>query len=255
MKFFNGLRLGHQADQDRYYHASRPGVNRDPVVLRHGGREGLQCGNPPALSFCHGQAVRQSSRHCPCQQARERRVPSRAFPKHPQQKGRKQRRIHKREDQLQEVHDVVEMRGQIRRRYREDNTRYRRYAPYHQIVAIRRAPADVTLINVVREHRVEGRYVACHPRHKGSHERSQADPQHARRIELCHQRRQDLVIVVPTATGLQRQSIPARHAHQSNRRNARHDHHERHEDLGKGCHQRRLPCSTHAIGRHGALDH
>ena len=44
------------------------------------------------------------------------RIAGRALPEHAEEEGREERRIHEGKDELEEIHDVVEVRAQGRRR-------------------------------------------------------------------------------------------------------------------------------------------
>jgi hypothetical protein len=111
----SGRGRGREAHHDGYQKARRPGEDGDPEVLCHLRRKIVHVGDPAAFAFRHRQSVSErrgvvpESRptNAPCPVARFQNMPSRNVAK--------QRRVDEAEDQLQEIHDVVELRGQIRR--------------------------------------------------------------------------------------------------------------------------------------------
>jgi hypothetical protein len=124
-----------------------------------------------------------------------------ALPEHAQQEGGEQRRVDEAEDQLQKIHDVVELRGEIGGGDREHDADDRGDAAHRQVMRSGGFRADVALINVVGEDRVEGRDVARHAGHERRHQRGEPDAQHAARIELSHQRGERLIVIVAVTFG------------------------------------------------------
>ena len=90
--------------------------------------------DPSALAFRHRQAVRQRRRPVPHSKPVKAAVSGGSLPEHSQQEGRKQRRIHEGEHQLQEIHDVVELRRQVGGRDRKSDTDHRGYASHPEIM-------------------------------------------------------------------------------------------------------------------------
>ena len=77
----------------------------------------------------------------PASSPSERAVTRRALPEHPEREGREQRRVHEREHELQQIHDVVERAGDVRRRDRQQDPADRRHASHPQVVLVRLRPA------------------------------------------------------------------------------------------------------------------
>ena len=125
----------------------------------------------------------------------ERAVPGRALPEHPEQERREQRRVHEREDELQHVHDVVELRRDVRRQHRRRDAEDGRHAADPQVVRVARLRLQVRLIDVVRPHGVERRHVARHPRHEAGEQRGQAEAEHSGR-KVTQQQRRDREVVI-----------------------------------------------------------
>ena len=118
------------------------------------------------------------------------------FQNMPEQKRCEQRRIDEAEHQLQEIHDVVEVRRQVGRCDRK-----RRHPPPWltratvKVMRIGRMLADVALIKIVGPDGVERGDVARHAGHERCHQRRQSDAQHSGWIELSHERGQRLIVV------------------------------------------------------------
>src|SRR5260370_4225437 len=83
VKFRLHPRFGGQADQDRHDKTSGPRRDGDPEILRHGGGELIDGGDPSALAFGQRAAVSERRRHRAAQQAGEGCVTARALPEHP----------------------------------------------------------------------------------------------------------------------------------------------------------------------------
>src|SRR5437773_11871585 len=97
-----------------------------------------------------------------------------ATPEHSQQKGSKQRRIDKGKEQLEEVHNVVELGCNIGSSQTNSDAEDRSHPSHPEIVLVRAAWANVTLINVVGPDRIKGRDISGHPGHERGHQGSQS---------------------------------------------------------------------------------
>jgi len=115
------------------------------------------------------------------QESHERTMPGSSPPEHAEREGREQRRIHEREDELEQVHDVVERARYVRCGNRQRDPAYGGHASHPQVVRVRCARPDVTLIDVVCPHGVERGRVACHPRHERRHQRRESQAEHSGR--------------------------------------------------------------------------
>ena len=87
-------------------------------------------------------------------------------PEHPEQERREKRRVHESEHELQDVHDVVERRGEVRRAHAGEDAEHRGPPPHRQVVGIRAVLLDMALIEVIGEDRVERGHIAGHSAHE-----------------------------------------------------------------------------------------
>ena len=133
-------------------------------------------------------------------------MPRRALPEHTEQKRREQWRIDESKDELQKIHDVVEVGRQICGSHRQQNAHNGRHSTDPEIVTIGSVAADIALVKIIGEYGVESLYIAGHPEHKRGHESGQSDTEHPRGVKLRHQGREHLIVVIP-ATCLQRQRV------------------------------------------------
>src|SRR5690242_18130502 len=93
------LRPGCKTDQNGHDETSAPGHDRDPEVLRHGGRKVRnRSAKPTAFVFGYCETVRRGGRESSRQQPEECPVPGGAFPEHAQKEGGEQRCVHEPED-------------------------------------------------------------------------------------------------------------------------------------------------------------
>src|SRR5260370_11548002 len=108
-------RSGGEADQDRHDKTSGPRRDGDPEILRHGGGELIDGGDPSALAFGQCAAVGERRRHGAAQQAGEGGVTSGALPEHAQQEGAEERSGDDAQHHLQQVVDAVVALRQVSR--------------------------------------------------------------------------------------------------------------------------------------------
>ena len=92
------------------------------------------------------------------------------FPEHAEQEGCEDWGIHKTEDQLQEVHDVIHILRHIGEADRDDDTRDGGEFCHPHVVFIGFPRGDVGLVNIVGPNGIEGGDVASHARHERGHE-------------------------------------------------------------------------------------
>jgi hypothetical protein len=167
-ELFFATRFGKKADHDRNNEADGPGIDSSPKILRHLAWVGVNQGDPGALDPRGGarrdrQTVVDRRGHRSGEQAEERAMPGRAFPKHPQQKGGKKRRVDKGKDELEDVHNVVERRHKIGNGHRKRYPKEGRQLADHKQVGVGGVSPDVRLENVVGPDRVESSDIARHP--------------------------------------------------------------------------------------------
>ena len=129
-------------------------------------------GHPPALGESHrrpdrnGQALVDRRRNRAGNQAPEGAMAARSPPEHAKQERREQRRIDKGKHQLEDVHDVVERRGEVRRAHAGEDAEHRGPPTHCQVVGIRAVLLDMALIEVIGEDRVERGHIAGHSAHE-----------------------------------------------------------------------------------------
>src|SRR5262249_28394250 len=129
------------------------------------------------------------------QQTGKRAMTSRSLPEHSQEKRCEERRIHKCEYELKHVHDVVESRRKICRRYRDRYAKHSRHSPHPKVMMIARTFLDVALIDVVRPDGVERRHIPGHARHEARHQSSQPYSENPRRkVVTKHHRDRHIVV-------------------------------------------------------------
>ena len=102
-----------------------------------------------------------------------------ALPEHAQQERGKQRRIHKAEDKLQRIHDVVEVDRGICCRDRQQNSADRSPSAHRHVVPVAAALVNVGLVEVVGKDGIEGRDVAGHAAHEAGQQRRKPEAENA----------------------------------------------------------------------------
>ena len=188
-QFRLGPRFGHETHHDSDDEVRAEGEDRAPEVLRHVAGIVVEDSDPSAVdagACLDGQRepVMQHRRRGACDQPGKCAVAGGPLPEHAQEEGRKERGIHKREDQLQRVHDVVEVDRRIRGRNREQNAADRGPSSHSHVVPVAGALANVGLVEIVSKYSIESRYVACHAAHEAGQQRSEAEAENARRKEV-----------------------------------------------------------------------
>ena len=197
-------------------------------------------------------------RQRPRDEPHERAVPSGPLPEHAEREGREQGRVDEREHQLQEVHDVVERRGDVGREDGQRHAEHRREPPHREIMPVGRAGAHVALIDVVRPHGIERRHVARHPGHERGQQRREAQAEQAGREEVDEQHRRGEVVVEhqvaveivqrqPSEPELRRDNALPQGEHPWENDEEGEQHLRDRRD------QRRAPGRAHGVRRHGAL--
>ena len=177
-----GLRpcLGGQAHGDGDQEVGAEGEDGPPEVLRPVAGVVVEHGKPSAVNAgqrLDGQreAVVQHGRGGAGDEAGKRPVPRRPLPEHAQQEGGEERGIDEGEDQLQRVHDVVEVAGRVGGGDRQQDAANGRPSAHRHAVAVAGALAKVGLVEVVGEDSVEGGDVARHAAHEAGQQRGQAE--------------------------------------------------------------------------------
>ena len=132
---------------------------------------------PDGVTVGQRQTVMQRGGDRPREQSPEGAVSGRPFPKLAEQERREQRRVHEREDELQGIHDVVELRRHVRSDDGKGDSQHGRDPSHLQIVRIRRVALDVGLVDVAGPNGVERGHVARHPRHEAREQRRDAQTQ------------------------------------------------------------------------------
>ena len=114
----SGRGLGGKAHDDGDDEVGAEGEDGPPEILRHVAGVVMEHGKPSAVNAgqrLDGQreAVVQHGRGGAGDEAGKCAVARRPLPEHAQQERGEERRIHEAEDQLQRVHDVVEVDGRV----------------------------------------------------------------------------------------------------------------------------------------------
>ncbi len=81
---------------------------------------------------------------------------------------------------MEDVHDVVELRRDVRGQHGRPDAKDRGQPAHHQIVRVARIPVQVRLVDIVGPDGVERRDVAGHAGHEAGQERSETQAEHAR---------------------------------------------------------------------------
>ena len=167
----------------------------------------MQHGDPSAVNAgvrLDGQRepVMQHGRSGARDQAGKCAVAGGALPEHAQQERGEQRRIHEAEDQLQRVHDVVEVDGRIGGRDRQQDAAHRGPSAHRHVVPVACALVNVGLVEVVGEDGVECRHVAGHAAHEAGQQRRQSQAENAGgKVVQQHVRRGHVVVEQRLAAG------------------------------------------------------
>src|SRR3954453_14008802 len=98
MKFPFGTGTGDQTDHNGDQKTGGPGGNGDPEVLRHGGGELMNVGDPAAFPFGDGNAVSHGRGQGAAEEADESAVAGSALPEHAEQEGPEEGRVDEAED-------------------------------------------------------------------------------------------------------------------------------------------------------------
>src|SRR5262249_1188431 len=258
-KLVLSARLCHDAHNYRDHKAGGPRKDCCPEVLSHLARIDVQSTEPSTFDSNDGvrrQGEPMMKRCCRSarQQSQECAVSGRSLPKHSQQERRKQRSVHKCEDKLQHVHDVVESRSDVRRCNRNCNAKHGGHPTHPQVVLIACTSLDVRLIDVVGPHRVERRHVPGHPRHETRHQRCQSYSKHSgRKVVTEHHRDRQIIVKGPIQFLRKHKAARSCLISQCYRDHPRKNHQEREEHLWYSSDQRSATRRRHRVGGHRSL--
>ena len=129
------------------------------------------------------------------EQADERAMSHRAPPEHAEKKRGEKRSVDESEHQLKQIHDVVEVRGEISRAHTNDDAYHGGRASHPQQRGIMRLWPQIRLINVVGPDSVERSHVASHPGHERRHQGGQTQAKNSRRKIMPQHERNDEIVV------------------------------------------------------------
>src|ERR1041385_8990790 len=98
--------------------------------------------------------------------SKEGRLAGGASPEHAKEKGGKQRRIHKSKDQLEQVHDVVEMGREVGSGDADGDSDNGGGASHPQQSGIARLRPQISLVDIVGPDGIERSDITRHPGHE-----------------------------------------------------------------------------------------
>src|ERR1700736_543463 len=127
-----------------------------------------------------GQPVMKGGGNDTTEQTEESRVSSRASPEHAEQERGKEGRVNKSKDELEQVHDVVEVGRKVGGGDTDTDPDDSRGATHPQQRGIVRLRPEISLVNIIGPNRVERGDIAGHSRHERSHQRSEPEAENSR---------------------------------------------------------------------------
>src|SRR4030095_8370454 len=102
-----------------------------------------------------------------------------SLPKHAQQKSGEERSIHKTENKLKKVVDIIKTPGDVCGTDGKKYARYRDHFSYNEIVTVGFVFYNIRLIDIVRKNRIECSNISGHTAHERCNECSNTDTQQA----------------------------------------------------------------------------
>ena len=165
----------------------------DPAAVDAGGSVGGE-----------GEAVVEQRGAGSGEEAGEGSVAGGALPEHAEEEGGEERRVDDREDELERVHDVVEVGDGVGCADGEDDAAYGGHAAHPEVVRVGRLLVDVGLVDVVGPDGVEGGDVAGHSGHEAGEKSGEAEAEDAGWEEVEeHDRDGEVVVIDRVAVGVE----------------------------------------------------
>ena len=179
-EFGLGAGLGGERNGDGDDEVGGEGEDGGPEVLCHVAGVVVDDVNPAAVDAgsgigWDGESVVDECGEGSGDEAGEGAVAGGALPEHAEQEGGEERGVDDGEDELESVHDVVEVGDGVGCPDGEDDATDGRHATHPEVVGVAGFLVDVGLVYVVGPDGVEGGDVASHSGHEAGEERGEAE--------------------------------------------------------------------------------
>src|SRR5690348_9445308 len=248
----DGLRLRHEADDNRHDHADDPGPQRAVHVRGDGAgvagkRDVLHRGGihfNPDEHRSGGDGARQK--------APEASLARGAFPEHAEEDRAEQRRDEYAEQGLHVIHDAQKLHHEIGGADADEDSEYRAPAAHGDVMRVGCIFANEGAVDVVGPDRGEGADVAGHAGHETGDEGRDAEAQEARAAIAREHQRQNLIVAV--AGGASDACAREFEGEDGESEQARKDYDEGHNHLECRADDRRHFRGTQILGGEEALD-